>query len=270
MRKKFFGVMCALAIGSSIFYCGNTMSSCYSAVHPIVAEAQGLDDSVSGDSDVSTGSSGLIDMFKNYEPYTEGQLQEASQKMSPVANAAGVLISILLWFALIGMFVMTGFDFVYMAIPPIRKVLYIPDGGGAQGGAGMGGMGYGGMGRMGMGRMGGGQPVKKGRQFVSDEAVQAGILLDQAKGAATGGSGGGMGYGGMGMGMGAQPQMDASELTSKGVLVTYFKARAVFYVMFGLCAVVLTCSALLGLGLNAGMLVIRIVNSVANGITTIF
>lgn len=256
-KKRIYGFIFAVIFFFGIGFVGSTT----------IAMASELDDSIASGVEQSTvdRDNGIANMFKNYRPFTEGQLQEASAKMSPIASAAGVLISILLWVALIGIFVMTALDMVYMALPPIRGLLY------KNTNQGQGGM-MGGYGRMGMGGMGGSQPIKKGHQWVSDEAVQASIMLDQARGMSTGGSGGGMGYGGMGYGaMGAHnQQMDASDLTSKGVLVTYLKSRAVFLIMFGICAIVLTCSALLGLGVNAGMLIVRLIDAIASGIPNIF
>lgn len=163
---------------------------------------------------------------------------KANEYMHPIAKAANLIFAIILSFAFIAMFVITALDLLYIAVPPVRSILYK---GGAQASGG-GGMGMGGMGGMGGGfggGMGGGmaQPQQSSIQLISDEAVAA-VQASQPQ------QGGGM-MGGFGGG--------ASQPTStKSVIASYMKKRTIFLVLFGVCAVLLSTTIFTDIGVSVG------------------
>ena len=179
--------------------------------------------------------------------------------MNPIVNLLGYVAGGIIVLTVAGVVVITALDLMYIAIPPIRNVLYK---GGAAGAGGM--MGAGGMGMHGrFGMMGGGaQGAQQTRQWVSDEAVACAALLGggaQAQGAMGGGMGMMGGYGGMGgmQAMGANQQQAQS---TKSVIGMYFKKRLFFLILLALCIIVLTSSALMNCGVNLAQWVLKIIN----------
>lgn len=236
-------------------------------VYTVFAE-ENLGDDLSGGS--GEGSSGgemgtiseddqnVADWIGTQRGFTSDQLQKASDTLSPITNMIGYLIGAIVALASVGIFLITALDMLYIAFPPIRNLLYKAgtDGTGAYTGGGMAG-GYG-RGMMGMGMAGAGGAAggtNKPTQWVSDEAVQCAALMGGSAQAANGaGMAGGM-YGGM-QGQAQQQQ------STKSVIGTYLRKRAFFIILFVICMVVLTSSALMGTGANLAQWGIRIINMI--------
>lgn len=235
-------------------------------VYTVFAE-ENLGDNLSGSGTGGTGGQmgtiseddqNVADWIGNQRGFTSEQLQTASDTLSPITNMIGYLIGAIIALACVCIFLITALDLLYIAFPPIRNLLYKAgtDGTGAYTGGGMAG-GYGrGMMGMGMGGAGGAAGgTNKPTQWVSDEAVQCAALMGGSAQAANGaGMAGGM-YGGM------QNQAQQQQST-KSVIGTYFKKRIVFIILFVLCMVVLTSSALMGTGANLAQWGIRIINMI--------
>lgn len=208
---------------------------------------------------VSPEDKGVSDWLKNQKTMDPKHLEKASETMNPIVNLLGYIAGGIIVLTVAGVVVITALDLMYIAIPPIRNVLYK---GGAAGAGGM--MGAGGMGMHGrFGMMGGGvQGSQQTRQWVSDEAVACAALLGggaQAQGAMGGGMGMMGGYGGMGgmQAMGANQQQAQS---TKSVIGMYFKKRLFFLILLALCIIVLTSSALMNCGVNIAQWVLKIIN----------
>lgn len=208
---------------------------------------------------VSPEDKGVSDWLKNQKSMDPKHLEKASETMNPIVNLLGYVAGGIIVLTVAGVVVITALDLMYIAIPPIRNVLYK---GGAAGAGGM--MGAGGMGMHGrFGMMGGGaQGAQQTRQWVSDEAVACAALLGggaQAQGAMGGGMGMMGGYGGMGgmQAMGANQQQAQS---TKSVIGMYFKKRLFFLILLALCIIVLTSSALMNCGVNLAQWVLKIIN----------
>jgi hypothetical protein len=213
-------------------------------------------------SDTGNGGANIGSIFDNIGVDAEAA-KKASQYVGPASKVVNLIFAIVLSIASLGLFLITSLDLLYIAVPPLRNLLY-PGGqeqGGGGGGMGMGGMGMGGMGMGGMGGMrggygggmggmgmgGGGQQQPQGNmisRWISDEAVAAVAHLQPPQ------QSGGMGMGGMGgMGMGGGAQAPAP---MKSVLVEYLKKRAFFLIMFGICAVLLSTTIFSDLGIKLG------------------
>lgn len=208
---------------------------------------------------VSPEDKGVSDWLKNQKTMDPKHLEKASETMNPLVNLLGYVAGGIVVLTVAGVVVITALDLMYIAIPPIRNILYK---GGAAGAGGM--MGAGGMGMHGrFGMMGGGvQGAQQTRQWVSDEAVACAALLGggaQAQGAMGGGMGMMGGYGGMGgmQAMGANQQQAQS---TKSVIGMYFKKRVFFLILLALCIIVLTSSALMNCGVNIAQWVLKIIN----------
>lgn len=208
---------------------------------------------------VSPEDKGVSDWLKNQKSMDPKHLEKASETMNPIVNLLGYVAGGIIVLTVAGVVVITALDLMYIAIPPIRNVLYK---GGAAGAGGM--MGAGGMGMHGrFGMMGGGaQGGQQTRQWVSDEAVACAALLGggaQAQGAMGGGMGMMGGYGGMGgmQAMGANQQQAQS---TKSVIGMYFKKRLFFLILLALCIIVLTSSALMNCGVNLAQWILKIIN----------
>lgn len=211
---------------------------------------------------ISPEDKGVSDWLKNQKSMDPKHLEKASETMNPLVNLLGYVAGGIVVLTVAGVVVITALDLMYIAIPPIRNILY--KGGAAAGAGGMMG-GYGGMGGMHgrFGMMGGGaQGAQQTRQWVSDEAVACAALLGggaQAQGAMGGGMGMMGGYGGMGgmQAMGANQQQAQS---TKSVIGMYFKKRVFFLILLALCIIVLTSSALMNCGVNIAQWVLKIIN----------
>lgn len=223
----------------------------------IVVEAQDLGDDLSGSSSSDgekTKDNGVNGLLKGYEGMTSEQLAESSEKVSPITNIFGYVMGAVIALTAGGIFVITVLDLAYIAIPPVRAILY--KGGQQAGGGAM----MGGYGRPGYGGMGGGyggaqqQPQGHSFQLISDEAVQCAVLLGGAQQQPP--MGGGM------MGMQQQPQ----NMPTKSVIMTYFKKRIFFMIIFAICTSMLTTSLFLGTGINLAQWFTKLVEMINGSI----
>ena len=232
----------------------------------IVANATGLEDNLGSQSSSSNGdlfgdlknqdigeSGDIGDILSGYQTMTTEQFSQASVWAAPVTNIIGYLMGILIVLTCTFVGLITALDLMYIAIPPVRNLLYKAgtDGTGAYtGGMGAGGYGmanYGnrGMGMTGVGGTSGGS--MRPTQWVSDEAVSCAAML--------GGSQQSMGMNNMGMNnmqQGEKPRV-------RSVIWVYFKKRAVFLVLLMVAILVLTSSRLMGTGVNLAQWALRII-----------
>lgn len=175
--------------------------------------------------------------------------ERASAFVAPAATTINFLVAVMFGLAGMGLFIITGLDIIYIAIPPLRGILHpagaeqSSGGGGGFGGGGFGGGGggFGGGGFGGGGFGGGGAPQSGGSsfasRFISDEAVSAVSTQD------SGGSGGGFG-GGFGA-----PQAPPK---TKMVLIDYMKKRMLFLIAFGVCVVLFSTTVFSDFGIQLG------------------
>lgn len=238
----------------------------------IVYAASNIEDNLNGQTATSTPSdsgSNVFDDIKNQEidendqsvadwlkdrrGVTSEQLATASNTLGPVTTIIGYITGGIIILLVAGVVCITALDLLYIAIPPVRNVLYKAgtDGtGGYTGGFGAGGYGrgFGGMGAMGAGGAAGGS--KKPTQWVSDEAVACAAMLGGSAQSANG-------MGGMGV-IGAQ--QGQAQPTTKSVIAMYFRKRIFFMILLALCIIVLTSSSLMNCGVNLAEWFIKIVN----------
>lgn len=198
---------------------------------------------------------GVIDWMTGHRNLTSEQLQTASRTMRPVTAIIGYVTGGIIVLLLAAVTMITALDLLYIAVPPVRDILY---NGNAQGAGSIGGMGMG-MGRGMYGGMAGGMSggMSGGaakRQWVSDEAISCAQMT--GAGAQTSGMGG-MGMGGMGM---AQQQQQPTG----SVIGTYFRKRIFFLLLLALCVIVLTSSVVLDCGINLAEWFLKIL-SMING-----
>lgn len=233
----------------------------------VFAFASGLEDNVSGgtsssttglDGQLSQDDKGVSDWIKNQRGVTSDQLNTASQTLSPLANLAGNVTGGIIVIVTFGVGLITALDLLYIAVPPVRNVLYKAgtDGTGAYTGGGVGGGygGYGGYGRGSMGVGGASGGSNKATQWVSDEAVQCAALL--------GGSSQAQQQGGYGMGM--QRGQLQQNVSTKSVIGTYLKKRVFFLILLAICVVILTSSILLGTGVNLAQWGLKVISTFNN------
>lgn len=183
----------------------------------------------------------VSDYLQNREVIGDEEMQKANNLASPVVSVIGTIAGFIVLIVSAAIFAITALDLLYIGVPFTRTYLAPAQ---ASGGGAMGGMGM--MG--GMGAMGGGQQQPQGRQWVSDEAIQAVQLANPS-----GGAGGGMPMGGMGAMGGGQQQPQST----KSVILGYFKKRVFFIVIFSLCTIVLTSSIVTDCGINLGKLFLK-------------
>lgn len=197
--------------------------------------------------DIQSEDNGVADLFKNHRAMTSEQLDAASRTLSPITNFIGYIIGGIMVLMVVGIFLITALDLLYIGVPPLRGILYK----GAQDEMQGGGM----MGTYGRG-MGGN--VQRGLRFqlISDEAVQCSQLIGGGQQSA----GGGMPGGYMSNNY-ASPQ---NEMSNKSVILVYFKKRVIFMIFFAVCAVMLTSSIFLGTGINIAQWLTRMVNMINN------
>lgn len=224
------------------------------SVVSVRAEGTEMEDSVSSYSS-SSDANDVGNWIKSQRGLTGEQLGVASNTLSPLTNTIGYLVGGIVVIIFAGITLITALDLLYIAIPPVRNLLYKAgtDGTGAYTG-GMPGGGYnrGGMGMMGMGGVGGASGgTAKPTQWVSDEAVQCAALMGGSAPNQAGGP----------MGPGAQPN---AQVNTSSVITAYFKKRAFFLVVLAICVIILTSSALLGTGVNLAQWGIKLIN-IANG-----
>ena len=186
----------------------------------------------------------VSDYLQNREVIGDEEMQKANNLASPMVSVIGTIAGFIVLIASAAIFAITALDLLYIGVPFTRTYLAPAQ---ASGGGAMGGM-NGGM----MGGMGGGQQQPQGRQWVSDEAIQAVQLANPS-----GGAGGGMPMGGMMGGMGAMGGGQQQPQSTKSVILGYFKKRVFFIVIFSLCTIVLTSSIVTDCGINLGKLFLK-------------
>lgn len=256
MLKKYVASICLLAM-MGIFTLGFVSTVSMTNVY-----ATGIEDNVGGDSgDLSGGSISEDDQdVANWIGKQRGmsgeQLDTAGRTLSPITNLIGYIVGGIVVLTMVGVFIITALDLLYITFPPVRNILYKSgtDGTGAYTG-GMPGGGYGMRGGMMGGMMGSaaGGPAagtNKPTQWISDEAVACAALLGGSAQAQQGGMMGGIG------GMQNQQQ----QLPMKSVIGTYFKKRIFFMVLLAICVIVLTSSVLLGTGVNLAKWMLKIID----------
>lgn len=204
--------------------------------------------------EIDENDQGVADWLKDRRGVTSEQLATASNTLGPVTTIIGYITGGIIILLVAGVVCITALDLLYIAIPPVRNVLYKAgtDGtGGYTGGFGAGGYGrgFGGMGAMGAGAAGG---SKKPTQWVSDEAVACAAMLGGSAQSANG-------MGGMGV-IGAQ--QGQAQPTTKSVIAMYFRKRIFFMILLALCIIVLTSSSLMNCGVNLAEWFIKIVNMI--------
>lgn len=195
----------------------------------------------------------MVDWISGQRGVTGEQLETASQLLSPVTAIIGYVTGAILVLTITFVTLITALDLLYIAIPPVRNLLYKAgtDGTGAYtGGMAAGGF-QGGMGGIG-GAAGG---TAKPTQWVSDEAVACAALIGGSAQTQPAMGMGGMGMGGMPMGApGMSPNGGAATpgktYPLRTVIGMYFKKRVVFMILLGLCIIVLTSSILMDTGVN--------------------
>lgn len=211
--------------------------------------------------EIDENDQGVADWLKDQRGVTSEQLATASNTLGPVTTIIGYITGGVIILVVAGVVCITALDLLYIAIPPVRNVLYKAgtDGtGGYTGGFGAGGYGrgFGGMGAMGAGGAAGGS--KKPTQWVSDEAVACAAMLGGSAQSANG-MGAMGGYGGMGA-MGTQ--QGQAQPTTKSVIAMYFRKRIFFMILLAICIIVLTSSSLMNCGVNLAEWFIKIVNMI--------
>lgn len=226
------------------------------------AEA-GLLDGVK-DQTLSDSDKEFADFFKDQRGPTGEQMEKASKTLSPVLNLLGYISGGVVVFTTAAIFCITALDLCYLAIPPVRNILYKAgtDGTGAYTGGMPGGgygMGAGGMMRGGVGGAAGG--TRKPTQWVSDEAIACAALLGGSATTQPSMMGGGMGMGAMG-GMGVAQAGPERQYPLRTVIGMYFKKRLMFMILFAVCIVVLTSSLLMNTGVNIANLILKLINMV--------
>ena len=209
---------------------------------PMIVEAvDDLGDDVGGGS-TNTNDNGMSDFIKGWENVDGEQLQDASVKLTPITNLIGWCVGALTVLVVALVPLITLLDLAYIAIPPVRNLLFVD---GQQTPTG----GYGGYGMQQQ------QTTHEKRQWVSDEAVQCAALIGNNQ------QSGAMSQGGP---YGASIQQTQQNMPTKSVIGVYFKKRVFFIILFVLCLVVLTSSILLGTGVNLAQWVMNIINEVNN------
>lgn len=169
------------------------------------------------------------DLFQNAGVDKES-VNQANTFLEPLARGINIVVSFLLGFTSVAIFLITASDLLYIGFPPVRNMLN-PQ---SQGGGGMGGYG------------GGGQQ-STGIRWVSDEAMAC--------------VGGGDSGGGMGGPMGGQQQQGG-----KSVIMSYLKKRTVFLIMFAICVILFTSTVFTDLGLKLGMLLLEWITGASGSI----
>lgn len=175
---------------------------------------------------------GVADFFKNYNAVTSEHLNKANATVSPLTNVIGYLVGGILSVTTAAIFLITVIDLLYLSVPFTRGFLC------------------------------------GSKQYVSDEAVAS--LGSKSGGMQSGmnsmqGNTGGMnsGYGAMGMQSGGMQQANSS---SKSIMLTYFKKRVFFVILFAVCSIILTSSILLGTGVNLAQWGHNILEAINNAI----
>lgn len=173
----------------------------------------------------SDNENAVSDYLDSYEPITKDNMAKASVLASPIANFIGNLAGFILIVVDGGLVVVTALDLAYIGLPFTRETL------------------------------------TSKRQFVSDEAL---AVVPKPTPQGMPGQppmmGGGMNPmmgGGMNpMGMPGAPNQQ--QQSTKSVILTYFKKRTIFIVLFIVASIVLTSSLLTHSGINIAELLLKL------------
>lgn len=193
---------------------------------PVYAETT-LDDISEGTAEeqINDNDNAVSDYLNDYTPITEDNMAKASVLASPIANFIGNLAGFILIVVDGGLVVVTALDLAYIGLPFTRETL------------------------------------TSKRQFVSDEALA--VVPKPAPQGMPGQPpmmGGGMNPmmgGGMNpMGMPGAPNQQ--QQSTKSVILTYFKKRTIFIVLFIVASIVLTSSLLTHSGINIAELLLKL------------
>lgn len=187
-----------------------------------------LDDISEGTAEEQTNDNdnAVSDYLDSYEPITKDNMAKASVLASPIANFIGNLAGFILIVVDGSLVVVTALDLAYIGLPFTRETL------------------------------------TSKRQFVSDEALA--VVPKPAPQGMPGQPpmmGGGMNpmMGGMNpMGMPGAPNQQ--QQSTKSVILTYFKKRTIFIVLFIVASIVLTSSLLTHSGINIAELLLKLLN----------
>lgn len=239
-------LICGVLLGITLAF--GSVGVGYTPDSVVVRAEGGIGDNL-GESSTSYDDNGVADFFKNYNSMSSEQLNSAAETISPITNIFGYLIGGVIAFSSSAIFLITALDLLYISIPPIRGLLYSSGGSTAS-------MGMRGNGMQGQMSQGGGKTT----QWVSDEAVQCSALLGGG-----GGSTASMGMSGYGMQGGMQQQQTGT----KSVIMTYFKKRIFFIILFAICTIILTSSILLGTGVNIAQWGMKLIEILNNSIPTL-
>lgn len=193
---------------------------------PVYAETT-LDDISDGTAEeqINDNDNAVSDYLNDYTPITEDNMAKASVLASPIANFIGNLAGFILIVVDGGLVVVTALDLAYIGLPFTRETL------------------------------------TSKRQFVSDEAL---AVVPKPTPQGMPGQppmmGGGMNpmmSGGMNpMGMPGAPNQQ--QQSTKSVILTYFKKRTIFIVLFIVASIVLTSSLLTHSGINIAELLLKL------------
>lgn len=174
----------------------------------------------------SDNENAVSDYLDSYEPITKDNMAKASVLASPIANFIGNLAGFILIVVDGGLVVVTALDLAYIGLPFTRETL------------------------------------TSKRQFVSDEAL---AVVPKPTPQGMSGQppmmGGGINpmMGGMNpMGMSGAPNQQ--QQSTKSVILTYFKKRTIFIVLFVVASIVLTSSLLTHSGINIAELLLKLLN----------
>lgn len=189
-------------------------------------------------------SGNIIDAIQDSAGVKKESLDKAKVTTSPLTDAIGTLVGIVIMLADAGVVLITGFDLLYMGVPITRGFL------------------------------------TSKYQLVSDEALslvgsngQAGGMNNGMSGGMhggmmNGGMSGGMMNGGMSGGMaGGMSGNTGNQGQGGSLIITYFKRRTVFIVVFAVATVILTSSILTGVGLNVAGLLVKIINKLSGAMS---
>lgn len=234
---------------------------------PVFATNEDLDgltgDSVSDSAEAGEddGVGALGEALQDYEPVSDENVKEAQKLASPLTNLIGNLVGVITLVVAAGIFFVTACDFAYIGLPFTRNLLtsrwqIVSDEAiavvqppmqngmqnGMQSGMGMNGM-AGGMGMSGMGMNG----------------MRGGMGMS---GMGMNGMNGMNGMGGMGMAGG----MNGQQMSFKSCITSYLKKRIVFIVIFTVATILLTSSALTGVGINLAALLFNVIDKINEAI----
>lgn len=258
MLKRLFGSLSALLV---VFILSTMMAI------PVFADDL---DGLTGDGTTvsqDAGSSGqgvgaLGEALQDYNPVSDENVANAQEIASPIVNLIGNAVGVITLVVGAAIFLITAIDFIYIGLPPFRglltsrwqlpsdeaiAVVQPPMQNGMQNGmaGGMNGM-SGGMGGMGM------------RGGMGMNGMSGGMGMN--------------GMGGMAGGMnGMQNGMqNGQQMPFKSCITAYLKKRVVFLVIFTIALILLTSSAITGMGINLAALLFKVIekiNEMINGIS---